>query len=214
MLRLSDKLGSCGYCRYCDCDDLNKMISGKFRCTKKYCMVAACEKPKDPKCYWQVPSYNLRDRDPAYEASKNYFGFYITTMIFNKLGLDDSEELDILRAFKKNYLEIKENGFINEYNILGPRVANAINVLDKTGSISRSLYEFYIRGTLECINVEDFEGASELYIAMYERLKTMFNLNYTMETLLDEDPCTISEDMIDRPFVLTPISNTNRDKAA
>lgn len=169
-----DKYEFCGYCRYCDCDDLNLSKNGQFPCNREKMWVYADSRPVKSNCFWRVVSYNLVYRDPAIKFSKNYRNFYITTAIYDKLGLDNEYELNKLYLFRHTYLEHSENGkiFLSDYDIFAPRIAKLIALSDTVDA--RSLYEFYIKGVLKYIERDELFLASELYIAMYERLKEEF----------------------------------------
>ena len=83
----------CGYCRYCECENAQLNKNGQFPCTREKIWVYADALPKKSNCFWSVKSYNLSDRDPAIKLSKKYRGFYITTAIFERLHIDNQDEL-------------------------------------------------------------------------------------------------------------------------
>lgn len=167
----------CGYCRYCNCDDVSLNKNGQYPCERERIWVYANARPKKNNCFWQVVSYNLSGRDSAIKLSKGYNGFYITTAIYKKLSID-SDELNKLYLFRHTYLENSIIGkeFLRDYDIFAPRIAKLIELTDEVNA--RELYEFYIKGVLEYIKQDDLVNAGELYISMYERLKEKFIYPY------------------------------------
>lgn len=169
----------CAYCRYCICKDAKNMIrDGKFKCDRENTWVFANARPLKSNCFWERPSYQQPDYNEAFELSKKYRGFYITTAIFNMLGLSNSTDLDKLYAFRHNYLETipSSNDFLSDYDTFGPRIAKMLELTDKTHAYAKVLYNFYLLGTLKLIEEGNLEGASELYEAMYTRLRDEFIL--------------------------------------
>lgn len=164
----------CGYCRYCDCDNLQLNKNGKFPCKRENMWVYADALPVKKNCFWQVASYNLVYRDPAIKFSKNYRNFYITTAIYKRLGIDNQKELDKLYLFRHAYLENSVIGqtFLHDYDIFAPRIAKFILLGDSADAYF--IYEFYIKGTLKYIKEDDLRSAAELYTAMYEGLKEKY----------------------------------------
>lgn len=164
----------CGYCRYCECDNVGLNKNGQFACTRENIWVYADALPIKSNCFWRVASYNLSDRDPSIKFSKKYRGFYITTAIYKCLQIDNEEELNKLYLFRNVYLENTETGktFLHDYDIFAPRIAKLIALSNL--NYVKIYYEFYIKGVLGYIENDDLVSASELYIAMYERLKEQF----------------------------------------
>ena len=178
-----DKYEYCGYCRYCNCDELQSNKNGQFACKRENIWVYADARPIKNNCFWRVVSYNLVYRDPAIKFSKNYRNFYVTTAIYKRLRIENQEELDKLYLFRQTYLEKSVIGqtFLFDYDIFAPRLAKLIELVDEV-DVTR-LYKFYIKGTLKYINKGDLRSASELYAAMYEGLKE----KYIFEPLRNKD---------------------------
>ena len=169
-----DKYEFCGYCRYCDCEDLQSNKNGKFPCNRERIWVYADARPIKNNCFWRVVNYNLVYRDPAIKFSKKYRDFYITTAIYDKLNINNDEELDRLYLFRHTYLEKSVIGetFLHDYDIFAPRLAKLI--LFNPEIDARPLYDFYIKGVLKYIDEDDLKAAAELYAAMYENLKEKY----------------------------------------
>lgn len=165
----------CGYCRYCICDNARMdIMNGKFKCDREREWVFADARPLKGNCFWQVPSYNLSDRDAAISASRAYRNFYITTMIFHKLEINDTQALDTLYAFRHGFMEENNGEFLEDYDTFGPRIAKILSLIDKDNSRCESLFKFYLEGTLKSIYEGNLVDASELYVSMYNRLKSEF----------------------------------------
>lgn len=147
---------------------------GKYKCTYYNTRVFACSRPRSDRCFSPVSSWNLSDRETAYGLSMQRF--YITTAIFKKLGLGFNKDLGTLYAFRENYLESSPltKGFLSDYDVFGPKIAKVLELSDADCSLSRGLYTFYIEGTLKLIKEDRLDEASELYEAMYQRLKEKF----------------------------------------
>lgn len=177
-------MSQCADCRYCNWDDLDNINNkGKFPCTRENCWVFPDDEPLKSNCYWERPSYQMLGQGEAFKLSKSKRGFYITTYIFNKLGLSNSKDLDRLYLFRRTYLDIKKTKFIADYDTFGPRIAKLLECIDTDGYIAKSLYEFYILGTLKCMRENNYEGASELYASMYTHLRNKFIVEYYKSTL-------------------------------
>jgi len=174
----------CASCKNCLCGDTPADAysfidnAGKYKCTYYGNRVYACARPKSARCYDEVASYNLADREEAYGLSKKYGRFYITTAIFKKLGMINSNELDELYSFRNTYLEAYRDNFdyLTDYDIFGPVIAKYIETFD-SGLLSRKLYEFYLKGTIDLIHKGAYYSASELYFSMYDRLKQDIIIN-------------------------------------
>ena len=164
----------CEYCRYCECENVALNKNGQFACDREKIWVYADALPIKSNCFWRVASYNLSDRDPAIKFSKKYRGFYITTAIFERLHIDNQDELAKLYLFRHVYLENTKEGktFLHDYDIFAPRIAKLITLSDVVNA--KTYYEFYLKGVLKYICEDDLISASKLYIAMYERLKEQF----------------------------------------
>lgn len=167
----------CAYCRYCICKDAVNMIrDGKFKCDRENTWVFANARPLKSNCFWERPSYQLSDYDEAFELSKKYQNFYITTTIFRMLGESNSTDLDKLYAFRHNYLEVTSSSddFLMDYDTFGPRIAKILELSDRKHTYAKLLYKYYLQGTLKFIEEGNLDGARALYEAMYMRLRDEF----------------------------------------
>ena len=111
---------------------------------------------------------------------------YITTILCNRLGLeDDCEELETLRGFRKNILQKDEQykNILFEYDTVGPVIANKIEQEDIL--IVRGLYLTYIEPVVDFIKKNNQQEAIDRYTEMTNLLKSFYGLN--QEQIIPDD---------------------------
>lgn len=111
---------------------------------------------------------------------------YLTTIICNRLGLDDHcEELETLRDFRKSVLQ-KDETFKNllyKYDVVGPIISQKLEKEDMM--IVRGLYLSYIEPAVSFIKKGNQEEAIARYIEMTKLLESFYQIQ--IEETIPED---------------------------
>lgn len=165
------------YCRECLCMDLND----RNRYDKNEAWCSAWRKyfnPNDKAC----------SRYFEYDPRKTGGGYYITTIICNILGTEKAK-----KAFK-NIRELKDDYMLNhpetypmliEYDVVGPKIAKAINNDTNKLEIAKIFYDSYILPVTEDIKNKKYEEAIIKYQDMTNKLKNYYHIDTTIDRKLD-----------------------------
>lgn len=126
-------------------------------------------------------SYNSSSnyRSSSYSSSKDVGWCFITTAICQALNAKDNcEELEILRAFRDNYLQRTTEGelLVREYYRIGPLITSEIDKLSDSNSLYKVLWNEYIKVCCEDITKGNFNDAKLTYISMVKKLCSRFNI--------------------------------------
>ncbi len=178
----------CGYCVYLD---TTREQEGRFKCEKqsKWNFANSTEAEN---CYKYCERFR-RDMylgDAAIKASKSYqdshreyqgTGCYITTVTVNILGLeDDCEELNVLRKFRRDYLQKLTSckDILIKYDALGPALAKAIVADENSFDVALDLFNIYIKGAVSYIKAGKYKEAIVLYSEMTNNLMKKYLSSY------------------------------------
>ena len=184
----------CGECTYLDLNTGD--IYGKFYCEKH------CERhlSTDINCNrfckaYSRDSYTIKN---AYNFSneKNNSGCYITTIMCNILGMPDNNPyLETIRNFRNNYLQ-KNNEYkalLVEYDIIGPKIAHALNNDPLKERIAKNYFNAYINPITNLINSDLYIAAINIYKQMTNSLKDFYSLNNIYPSNFEIDNTDINE---------------------
>ena len=167
------------YCRECVCMDLkdrNRYDSNEAWCSawRKYF------NPNDKACsrYFQYD-----------ESKKNTSGgCYLTTIICDTLGMpDNGYALKTLRDFRNNYMLNHPETYpmLIEYDVVGPKIANALNHDPCKTIIAYDLYQTHILPIIDEIIFKNFNEAIRKYQDMTNKLKNFYQIDTTIVRKLD-----------------------------
>ena len=169
---------NCAICTYLDINDCNS--DGKYWCDKNL----ERHYPTDPKCSKFCKAYGRSDsavKNILDNSNSNYgSGCYLTTMLCSILNLnDDNLYLKTIRNFRKNILQKddKYKSLLVEYDIIGPKIAEALSNDPLKKTIATRFFNKYIVDIFYYIINNDIDKAIELYVEMTNSLKTFYNLN-------------------------------------
>lgn len=176
---------NCSECTYLDLD--RGPDCGKFYCSKHYERHYADEKKCDDYCR----AYSRSDRDikNAEEISRDY-RYYILTAICRILGMDHyNAHLKALKDLSDNYLSKCALGrdLLGKYDIVGPIVASYIENSSYKLSIATTLLQNFIIPTTNCVENNDFKGATRLYISMTERLMEYYKVDLVNDECIEKN---------------------------
>ena len=131
-------------------------------------------------CSWYGTYYY-----PSDSCSSNYrprggssSGCYITTMLCNRLGLeDDCCELETLRDFRDNVLQqnIQYQELLYEYDTIGPVIASHLEKEDI--SIIEKIFETYIKPVIGLLKEGKGEAAVSKYVEMTCSLEEYYGIS-------------------------------------
>ena len=169
---------NCAKCTYLDVNNPNDF--GKFLCEKKYERHFAT----DPACNSFCTAYS-RDYytiKNAIECSEKHSSSncFLTTMICNILGMQDNNwYLQIIRNFRNNILQKndKYKSLLVEYDIIGPKISNALQNDPLRNRIAKIYFEKYILNICLLINNKNYDEAIYEYKNMTNELKTFYGLS-------------------------------------
>lgn len=167
------------YCRECRNMDLNDVY--RYDDQQRYCSA-------------RRQYYNMNDR-----ACSTYFvydegrtsgsgGCYLTTIINEILRMpDDGITLKTLRKFRDEYMLNHPETYpiLIEYEIIGPRIANALLLDPEKETIAKGLYEKQIIPIIEDINNKENEKAMQKYQNMTSSLKEFYQVDDTITKKID-----------------------------
>lgn len=147
-------MSCCGDCVYMD---LNDERHGEYYCGKKGAYYSAA----DSTCW-------------SFKEREDGGGCYLTTIMCNILGYaDNGKMLNTLRFFRDNVM-IKDstyNHILLEYDVLGPQIAQCIEVDKNKLRIARKMKEDYIAPICGLLEKRNYVKAVEMYTEMVIKLK-------------------------------------------
>ena len=156
----SEYEGKCGNCQEYE-------YAGKY--TKGYCNWY--------KTYYHADDSCSHQKNIPWKSSG---GCYITTIICQKLGLeDDCAVLNSLRNLRDNVMQKNEKyfGLLYEYDTVGPQIANMISEDQETEQeLWISIYNFYLSPTATFMNENQPEQAINRYQEMVGSLKEYYGI--------------------------------------
>lgn len=136
-----------------------------------------------------------RDRPPEVcESAERYsqdHRYYILTAICKILGMDHyNVHLNALKNLSDNYLSKCSVGrdLLGKYDIVGPIVASHIENSPYKLSIATTLLQNFIIPTTNCVEKNDFKGATRLYISMTERLMEYYKVDLFNDERIEKSP--------------------------
>lgn len=170
----------CGYCVYLD---VTREREGKFKCEKNNGFMFA-NSTEAENCYRYCQRFNrdMYKGDEAVRTSKNYqenhreytaVGCYITTALVEILGMDDNcNDLNVLRVFRKEYLQksAKFNELLAIYDGIGSTIARALKRDENSEQMAIDLYKIYIKECVKLIGQGKYDLAVEHYADMTNNL--------------------------------------------
>ncbi len=158
--------GCCGSCIYMNTNDY---VNHKDHCY----------------CTYRRQYYNLTEskcRYYSYDSNKDYYDlnhrWHIVSSIFKKLGLYDLEYdcINILENFRTGVLE-KDNKYtdiLNEYDIIGPAIANFITNDENSTLICKEICSTTLLEVLDLIKKENYDEALKKYMQLVNILKEYY----------------------------------------
>lgn len=115
----------------------------------------------------------------SFEWRNNDDWCFITTVVVNILGYGDKcEHLQKLRKFRDNHMKGNPiyQPLLDEYVVVGPKIADAITNDPDKNSLALSLFDTYIKPVCTLLDKGEQQAAVELYKDMVLKLKGQFNL--------------------------------------
>lgn len=167
------------YCRECECMDLDDRCS--YNSNKAWC--SAYHKyfnPNEHACstYFQY----------AQNREKQSGGCYLTTIIHNILDMpDNGYALNVLRNFRDEYMLNHPETYIMlvEYDIIGPKIAKALQNDPLNKIIAKTFYETHIKPITNLVNMKEYDIAIIKYQDMTNKLKNYYQIDTTIDKKLD-----------------------------
>lgn len=128
-------------------------------------------------CIWYRSCYYPTDSCSShYEARKtSSTDCYITTIVCNRLGYDDTcDSLEVLRNFRNEVLQKDEKykEILYEYDTVGPEIAS--NLVGENLSIIQKIYQSFICPIVSFIKENQYETAIQKYIQMTQNLQNYY----------------------------------------
>lgn len=123
-------------------------------------------------------SYSYDDCE-NYKYDKPSSGCFITTIVCDTLGMDDNNMcLNLLRKFRKNYLQKRPDGIsiLEEYDTIGPVIAHCINNDEKKMEVAQGVFNNSILPVINDICDGKNASAISKYAAMTEGLIHRYGL--------------------------------------
>ncbi len=165
-------------CAECEHLNLSDIVDGQAWCKEKnerrFANSEVAEECSVISKKWIYDTETANAIKAAEEYQKGTLvGCFITTAIVTILGLDDDcEELDVLRWFRDDVLQVlpEYREILMRYDTVGPIIARALEHDEDKMSISIALYKVFIRGCVNYIQKGDFDKAVVLYKEMVEAL--------------------------------------------
>lgn len=176
------------YCSECTYLDLEKSYSdGSFWCERKL----ECHMANEIECdrFCKAYSRSSSVADSAYNYSVEHSsssGCFLTTIICNILGFSDNNLiLQTIRNFRNNILQNDEvyKPLLVEYDIIGPKIAEAISNDPLKKEIASKYFNGYILDIAVLIEEKQFEEAVNLYVKMTNELKNFYGINNTVSNI-------------------------------
>jgi hypothetical protein len=166
-------VSNCKDCVSIDLKDRNKYDTSEAWCSEYRRYV----NPNDRAC-----SNRFKNDDYKNPPSSDC---YLTTIVCEILGYpDDCDTLKTLRSFRDEYLKQNEEyiPLLLEYDIVGPKIAEAIRKSLKPDVFAHYLLSNYITPTVKCVKSKNYDLALLIYQYMVTELKGLFHLELTEDT--------------------------------
>lgn len=186
------------YCSDCTYLDLSTGdLYGKFWCETRLERHLACEL----ECYRFCKAYSRSssEAESAYRYSKEHSssgGCYLTTMLCNILGMPDNNYyLETMRKFRKNILQKDEKykSILVEYDIVGPKIAEALNNDPIKYQVASKYFHSYIISIIDMLRENKNNEAIFSYVEMTNSLKYFYGMNNISPTTLEIENADIKE---------------------
>ena len=116
-----------------------------------------------------------------FRKNESHGGCYLTTAMCEVLGMDDHcYVLDTLRGFRDNYMinEPECIPLLNDYNTIGPIIADKIYDDEEASLVAGFMYSNYIVPATLYIEKEDNETAIDIYKTMTLDLMDRYGIDY------------------------------------
>ena len=141
-------------------------------------------------CVWYRSCYYPDDTCNHYSlrSDSSSSGCYLTTIICNRLGLQDHcMDLEVLRNFRDNFLQKNKNyaSLLYEYDVVGPKISSYLEKEEMP--IIQKLFDSYIKPISEMIQNEKFEQAINRYVLMTNSLKDCYGISVDYSSFGDYD---------------------------
>lgn len=188
---------TCGECTYLNINPGKGDLYGKFPCEKKWEYHLATDIECDRFCTAYDRDYNSIQN--AYRYSNEHSssgGCYLTTMLCDILKMPDNNTyLETMRKFRNDILQKndKYKNILVEYDIIGPKIANALNNDPQKETIAKKYFDAYIPAIIYNINNEKYDNAVFFYKTMTNLLKSFYGFGTSNITTLEIENANIKE---------------------
>ena len=160
--------GRCGTCGNFEDNKGEKYDKNNPDYVKGYCNWYGCYYYPDDSC-----EDHYRKRESSSDG-----GCYITTMICNKMGLqDDCDALNTLRGFRDNVLQKnqKYKELLFEYDVVGPKISECLQ--EEKKPFVEEIYHSFIMPIVTMIKNGQNEEAVQKYVTMTKSLKDYYAID-------------------------------------
>lgn len=185
---------TCGECTYLNIDPGKGDLYGKFPCEKKYERHLAIDPECDRFCTAYSRDYDSIKNAQRYSIDHSNERCYLTTMLCDILGMEDNNKyLFAMRCFRRNILQNdpKYKRLLVEYDIVGPKIAEALNNDPLKEQIAHKYFKYSIIPIINNINNNNINLAVEMYKSMTNYLKGFYGLGGLNATNLQIDSADI-----------------------
>lgn len=175
------------HCRDCVCMDLNDRA--RYDNNKAWC--------SERRQYYN-PNDNACSTYFRYDESRKSVsgGCYLTTICCHILGMDDNNKyLKTLRDFRNDFMLSKKNLYILliEYDVIGPRIANAIMEDPNKEDVANKIFENQIIPIVSDIEDMQYNTAIKKYENMTRILKDYYHVDDTITKKIDVNVKTLGK---------------------
>lgn len=165
-------------CQYCiNWDKNNQKSSTKLKC---WCREGRGYKEPDE-------GRNCRDASaaPGYE----FKGYYITTVVLDICDYKENCEIsELIKQLRNEYMEQypEYNEILNEYDIVGPKIAECLRNENDNVAIGLNLIQKFIMPTAIYVKSGFYDEAIRIYQTMVDYLKIKYGIMYDSQGLTCE----------------------------
>ena len=188
---------TCGECTYLNIDLGKGDLYGKFPCEKKWEYHLATDPECDRFCTAYDRDYNSIQNAHRYSIDHSGSGgCYLTTILCNILKMPDNNiYLETMRSFRNNILQKndKYKNILVEYDIIGPKIADALNNDPQKEIIAKKYFNSYIPAIIYNINNKNYDNAVFFYKTMTNLLKSFYGFGTINITTLEIENADIKE---------------------
>ena len=186
------------YCSECTYLDLSSGdLYGNFWCEKRLERHSAC----DLECHRFCRAYSRSssESESAYQYSKDHSSSglcYLTTMLCNILGMPDNNYyLETMRYLRNNVMQKDEKykPLLVEYDIVGPKIAEALNNDPLKEMIAKKYFDKYIIPIVNLINENKYSEAISSYVEMTNSFKNFYGYSNISPTTLEIESADIKK---------------------